>query len=49
MTEAVENGVQTTTIKEARAANPNRLFVGNLTYQTRESELKDFCEKMGKV
>ena len=28
---------------------PNRIFVGNLTYQTRDSELKAHCEKAGKV
>jgi len=28
---------------------PHRVFVGNMTYQTRESELKEFCEHVGKV
>jgi RNA recognition motif-containing protein len=27
----------------------SRVFVGNLTFQTRESELKEFCEKVGPV
>lgn len=25
------------------------VFIGNLSYQTREAELRDLCEKIGKV
>lgn len=25
------------------------VFIGNLSYQTREAELKELCEKIGKV
>ena len=28
---------------------PRKLYVGNLSYQTRESELQEICERIGKV
>lgn len=30
-------------------SNPKMVFVGNLSYQTRESELRELCEDVGKV
>lgn len=39
--------VATSTTEEPQPGH--RVFVGNLSYQTRESELKEFCEAAGKV
>lgn len=34
---------------EASAHQPNKVYIGNLSYQTKVAELKEFCEKAGKV
>jgi RNA recognition motif-containing protein len=38
------------TESSATVADPCRVFIGNLNYQTKEKELQDLCEKhVGKV
>jgi len=54
MTEAVttvenEAGQESNSAALKEASLGHRVFVGNLSYQTRDSELKEFCEKAGKV
>lgn len=34
---------------EVPAIQPNKVYIGNLSYQTKVAELKEFCEKAGKV
>lgn len=36
-------------IEEDPSVLARRVFVGNMTYQTRDIELKEFCEKVGPV
>jgi RNA recognition motif-containing protein len=41
---------QTETATTGSVADPCRVFIGNLNYQTKEKELQDLCEKhVGKV
>lgn len=39
----------TTPVTQDTEAIGRRVFVANLTFQTRESELKTFCEQVGPV